>query len=222
MTNPSLAEGALHVARQKIISNRSLLFHASRIGMPAFIQAKVFAYKGWHPPNFHIHVPPKIPKDTEIEVQELEPGEIAQDPKEQEALRTANLELLSDGETMEDIEEDMHLEEDTIQEQLLPCSFDSVELEEALVEPDTNGLPPLDAVLQKEMQHSGDADEPLGYHKGTEADIGCSGVEAKLDGESREPVPAADKMETANKKSKPKKKKSVSEEGSQALGDKVS
>ncbi|KAF9534830.1 hypothetical protein CPB83DRAFT_901776 [Crepidotus variabilis] len=63
VTNPSLSEGALHVARQKIISNRSLLFHAGRIGMPAYIQSKVFAYKAWQPPNFRVYIPPKTPKE---------------------------------------------------------------------------------------------------------------------------------------------------------------
>ncbi|KAJ3502176.1 hypothetical protein NLJ89_g9005 [Agrocybe chaxingu] len=65
VTNPSLNEGSLHVARQKIISNRSLLFHSTRVGLPAYIQSKVFTYKAWQPPNFRVYIPPKVPKNEE-------------------------------------------------------------------------------------------------------------------------------------------------------------
>ena len=64
VTNPSLSEGALHIARQKIISNKSLLQNATRIGLPAYIQSKAFAFKSWQPPHFQVHIPPKIQKDT--------------------------------------------------------------------------------------------------------------------------------------------------------------
>ena len=60
-----MSEGALHVERQKIISNKSLLNHATRVELPSFIQSKVFAYKTWLPPNFRVFVPPKIPKEHE-------------------------------------------------------------------------------------------------------------------------------------------------------------
>ncbi|KAF8165429.1 hypothetical protein B0H34DRAFT_689150 [Crassisporium funariophilum] len=65
VTNPSLNEGSLHVARQKIISNKSLLQHSTRVGLPAYIQSKEFGYKSWQPPNFHVYFPPKPPKDPE-------------------------------------------------------------------------------------------------------------------------------------------------------------
>ena len=64
VTNPSLTEGALHVARQKIISNKSLLQNATRIGLPAYIQSKAFAFKSWQPPHFQVHIPPKMQTDT--------------------------------------------------------------------------------------------------------------------------------------------------------------
>ena len=60
VANPSLSEGALHVARQKIISNKSLLQNATRIGLPAYIQSKAFAFKSWQPPHFQVHIPPKM------------------------------------------------------------------------------------------------------------------------------------------------------------------
>lgn len=64
VTNPSLSEGSLHIARQKIISNKSLLQNATRIGLPAYIQSKAFAFKSWQPPHFQVHIPPKMQKDT--------------------------------------------------------------------------------------------------------------------------------------------------------------
>ncbi|KAH9482923.1 Dicer-like protein 1 [Psilocybe cubensis] len=64
VANPSLNEGALHVARQKIISNKSLLVHSTRVGLPEYILSKVFAYKTWHPPHFRVFTPPKAPKVT--------------------------------------------------------------------------------------------------------------------------------------------------------------
>ena len=63
VTNPSLSEGALHIARQKIISNKSLLQNATRIGLPAYIQSKAFAFKSWQPPNFQVYIPPKMQKN---------------------------------------------------------------------------------------------------------------------------------------------------------------
>ena len=64
VTNPSLSEGSLHIARQKIISNKSLLQNATRVGLPAYIQSKAFAYKSWHPPNF-VYIAPKTQKNVE-------------------------------------------------------------------------------------------------------------------------------------------------------------
>lgn len=65
VANPSLSEGSLHVARQKIISNKSLLQNATRVGLPAYIQSKAFAFKSWQPPYFQVHIPPKTQKDVE-------------------------------------------------------------------------------------------------------------------------------------------------------------
>jgi len=204
--------------------------------MPVYIQSKVFAYKGWHPPNFCVYVPIKAPKETEKEQQQQGSKE-GDNPT---APQNAILEPSSEGEqTMEDIEEDAHLDEDTIQEQLLPCSLEPGELEskelesremepgelelgelepgelrEAVIELDTNeDLPPLESMNMTMNEggghHRGDTeDEPLGERTD-------KGIEA-------EQVSATEKMETAKKKSKPKKKKTASEEGSQSLGDKVS
>ncbi|KIJ70179.1 hypothetical protein HYDPIDRAFT_78543 [Hydnomerulius pinastri MD-312] len=52
VTNPAQHEGALHTARQHIISNRTLMQSADRSGLPQYIQSKPFSYKLWNPPNF--------------------------------------------------------------------------------------------------------------------------------------------------------------------------
>jgi len=59
VTNPTLHEGALHMARQRIISNRSLLKNADRSGLPQYIQSKPFTSRMWRPPNFSIFRHPK-------------------------------------------------------------------------------------------------------------------------------------------------------------------
>jgi endoribonuclease Dicer len=66
VTNPTLHEGALHIARQRIISNRSLLRNADRSGLPQYIQSKPFTSKAWQPPNFKLYRAPRpaIPKET--------------------------------------------------------------------------------------------------------------------------------------------------------------
>ncbi|KAI6047271.1 hypothetical protein EDC04DRAFT_2622522 [Pisolithus marmoratus] len=51
--NPSHL-GALHAARQRIISNKALMESAVRSGLPQYIQGKPFSYKLWHPPNFTV------------------------------------------------------------------------------------------------------------------------------------------------------------------------
>ncbi|KAG1892562.1 hypothetical protein F4604DRAFT_1875874 [Suillus subluteus] len=53
--NPALSEGALHKARQHIISNKVLTQCGLSIGLPSYIQGKTFSYKLWQPPNFTVH-----------------------------------------------------------------------------------------------------------------------------------------------------------------------
>ncbi|KAF8138575.1 hypothetical protein EV363DRAFT_1394017 [Boletus edulis] len=54
VTNPAQHEGALHAARQRIISNKVLMQNADRIGLPQYIQSKPFSHKVWYPPNFTV------------------------------------------------------------------------------------------------------------------------------------------------------------------------
>ncbi|KAK7061646.1 hypothetical protein R3P38DRAFT_2494335 [Favolaschia claudopus] len=51
---PSNTEGALHTARQLIISNSALFLSSGRSGLPAYVQSKPFTIKSWQPPNFKI------------------------------------------------------------------------------------------------------------------------------------------------------------------------
>lgn len=70
------------MARQKIISNKTLFQHASEMGLPAYIQAKPFALKLWKPLNFQI-VP--LPQYKDSATQEILSGAgaeaISQDPR---------------------------------------------------------------------------------------------------------------------------------------------
>ncbi|KAH7922454.1 hypothetical protein BV22DRAFT_656663 [Leucogyrophana mollusca] len=78
VTNPAQHEGALHTARQRIISNKVLFQSADRASLPQYIQGKPFTYKMWQPPNFIVQsvgaqtekgakVPASKPRETEAE-----------------------------------------------------------------------------------------------------------------------------------------------------------
>ncbi|EAU84711.2 hypothetical protein CC1G_00230 [Coprinopsis cinerea okayama7 len=47
--NPTQNEGSLHVARQRLISNKALLACATQVGLPAYICSKPFLLRGWRP-----------------------------------------------------------------------------------------------------------------------------------------------------------------------------
>ncbi|KAF5387826.1 hypothetical protein D9615_000336 [Tricholomella constricta] len=57
VAHPTRTEGDLHVARQDLISNKSLFNHACRIGLPSYIQSKLFSPRLWVPPNFTLPSP---------------------------------------------------------------------------------------------------------------------------------------------------------------------
>ncbi|KAF9247216.1 hypothetical protein BU15DRAFT_39362 [Melanogaster broomeanus] len=54
VTNPAQHEGALHTARQRIISNKVLMQSADRMGLPQYVQSKPFSHKLWNPPYFTV------------------------------------------------------------------------------------------------------------------------------------------------------------------------
>lgn len=70
VTFPTQSEGMLHISRQKIISNRSLLRNSVRCGLPQYIQSKALAIKIWAPPNFHIYNPPKPHREDPVPQEE--------------------------------------------------------------------------------------------------------------------------------------------------------
>jgi len=58
VTNPTMHEGMLHIARQKIISNKSLLVNSDKSGLPQYIQSKPFIAKMWLPLGYKVVKPP--------------------------------------------------------------------------------------------------------------------------------------------------------------------
>ncbi|KAF8211200.1 hypothetical protein K438DRAFT_1568952 [Mycena galopus ATCC 62051] len=52
VNEPSDKEGALHTARQQIVSNNTLFHSFHSAGLPAYVQSKPFSFKSWLPPNF--------------------------------------------------------------------------------------------------------------------------------------------------------------------------
>ncbi|KAJ6509901.1 hypothetical protein C8R47DRAFT_1034846 [Mycena vitilis] len=52
VNEPSNKEGALHIARQQIVSNCTLFHSCDSVGLPSYIQAKSFSAKSWQPTNF--------------------------------------------------------------------------------------------------------------------------------------------------------------------------
>jgi endoribonuclease Dicer len=57
VTNPTQHEGILHIARQKIISNKALLVNADKSGLPQYIQSKPYMPKLWMPRGYSIVKP---------------------------------------------------------------------------------------------------------------------------------------------------------------------
>jgi len=74
VTLPTYSEGALHILRQRIISNRALLRNSNRCGLPQYIQSKSFTPKIWSPPNFLVYRPPKTSYDDNQEGNDEDPS----------------------------------------------------------------------------------------------------------------------------------------------------
>ncbi|ESK97663.1 rnase3 domain protein, partial [Moniliophthora roreri MCA 2997] len=54
VSEPHRDEGYMHVARQKLVSNKTLLECALSVGLPSYIQSRPFSLRNWQPPNFHV------------------------------------------------------------------------------------------------------------------------------------------------------------------------
>ncbi|PVF99771.1 hypothetical protein CPB86DRAFT_756304 [Serendipita vermifera] len=74
VTNPNQHEGILHIARQKIISNKALLVNADKSGLPQYIQAKPFLPKLWVPKGYTPIKAGDSAMNIEVSVNNLEPG----------------------------------------------------------------------------------------------------------------------------------------------------
>jgi endoribonuclease Dicer len=82
VTNPTHHEGILHIARQKIISNKALLVNADKSGLPQYIQSKPFMPKLWTPRGYSILKPLAKPlavnkdcdKSSSVEIKEESPA----------------------------------------------------------------------------------------------------------------------------------------------------
>ncbi|KDR83836.1 hypothetical protein GALMADRAFT_150895 [Galerina marginata CBS 339.88] len=194
VTNPSLNEGSLHVVRQKIISNKMLLLHSTRVGLPAYIQSKVFPYRSWQPPNFRLYVPPRVNKDP--------------DQKYLDESKVDNKEEIGDGSVLhEDGQEETPTDANQVRNETTTIDaavaqesqetplVESIELEDSISEPmvpDIDiGSRPTTPTLEAAGQ---DKSEPVGGSQGT----------------------------PSKKKAKGKRKKSSSDDqGVQWLGDKA-
>jgi endoribonuclease Dicer len=89
--NPALSEGALHKARQHIISNKVLTRCGLSIGLPSYIQGKTFSYKLWQPPNFTIQdVSPQLFGRSSNLTSSGGNGRIANDTKTQAPVNDTN------------------------------------------------------------------------------------------------------------------------------------
>jgi endoribonuclease Dicer len=120
----------MHVARQKIISNRALLQNAREADVPQYIQSKPFTPKAWVPYNFKVarFVPPAksaepdndavtIPQDA-MEIDEQEPATISSTDPAVAATppRQASAPALEEGE----------MEDPPPEEQAQPSSIDTL------------------------------------------------------------------------------------------------
>lgn len=77
VTNPTMHEGMLHIARQKIISNKSLLVNSDKSGLPQYVQSKPFIAKMWLPLGYKVIKSPGKGDAAEEEDDEKAKGEFA-------------------------------------------------------------------------------------------------------------------------------------------------
>ncbi|KAJ6599151.1 hypothetical protein DFH09DRAFT_1243597 [Mycena vulgaris] len=59
VNEPSNKEGALHTARQYLVSNNTLFHSFDSAGLPSYVQSKPFSSKSWQPPNFRTSEEPQ-------------------------------------------------------------------------------------------------------------------------------------------------------------------
>jgi endoribonuclease Dicer len=216
VTNPSLSEGALHVARQKIISNKSLLVHSTRIGLPAYIQSKVFAYKTWLPPKCRVYIPPKPPKEPEIKSSEQSIAGDKEDDKEDEDSAELQKDL---GETTIDNNTDISIGEAPAAESFCGTGDGSPMINsgfQSLVNPTTPVAEPGEIIEEDTFSDTGDQDQEPSVSRPATPPPALTPYD-----NASELVPKTKTMSKKKAKGRNKKPK-TDEKGIQWLGDKVS
>lgn len=194
--------------------------------MPAYIQSKAFAYKGWQPPNFRVYVSQKAAKDVRKDAGQH--GNNGETRKLDDCAAPPSQPLTSDHvQHAEDVGEmaSTSLEAGSIQDHLLRSSVEPGELD-AMVALDTD-----EVVMGNNVTHEPETGENVGGDAEVEPDR-----DGALDGENEEDSDNKDengrdekldeeneaKVAPARKKPKPRKKKSSAEDQvTQSLGDKV-
>ncbi|KAH8830845.1 hypothetical protein DL96DRAFT_1668523 [Flagelloscypha sp. PMI_526] len=80
VTSPTQSEHSMHMSRQKIISNKALLIHSSRAGLPTYIQSRPFPVKLWLPPGYIVDMEKRSSDKGSSEVDKnVEEGEIKEE-----------------------------------------------------------------------------------------------------------------------------------------------
>jgi hypothetical protein len=245
VTNPSSTEGQLHVARQRIISNKSLLMHSTRIGLPGYIQSKIFAFKAWHPPGFYVYTPPKVPKQPEAkpvegsvdDEAEDEDGEVAEvenevaeivdiaeaaDEDGEVVVAHEDVEVLDPGKTAEVSGEDGEIEEGVIVEDALDLPMVT---QAAVVTPSPAPIttePVAQVKIEEKIEEDtfSDVEEEGGESESEDANPANDDPASKpLD--TQQEIPSKKKGKSRGKGKGKKKKPKTDENVVQYLGDKV-
>lgn len=181
------------MVRQKIISNKMLLLHATRVGLPAYIQSKVFPYRSWQPPNFRLYVPSRAAKGSEVVITE--------DP------------TTGDREQVESMDNNAENEKEASVTDAIQFEHATEAVGESLLQ-DPNHSPPLDT-LELE-NHVSDL-------TALDVDVPGRPTTPVVEGNTEDkPEPAfLTQAAHSKKKAKTKKKKTTDDQSIQWLGDKA-
>lgn len=241
VAHPASSEGALHVARQKIISNRSLFRNANIMGLPEYIQAKTFTFKVWEPPNFNIVPPRRAPKPDEEQNREdakdadVETASAKDDPAgagQTEKLGSGAPDVAASTSEQPDSKADEPVHDDE------PMEIDDDDIIEIPAPPRTNGInvvrkSPEVVFIKPEPESPKILERPLaidsveaGVANATASDEGpagdaAEGMAPKAKDASANTVEALP-TDTNKPKKMSKRERQKLERGLQTLGDKVS
>ena len=179
--------------------------HSTRVGLPAYIQSKVFPYKSWHPPNFRVYAPLKTPKETENKPPE---GSETCEAKKGTMTSTDILKTASSEDVICNTNRKDHACPNVVNEDS-PILVDGI-------------LPSCSS--QTQPTESVDQEDSISEQAGADPDIvSCLDTSAIHSHPPHNAEPSGKQISTASKKKgKSKKKKTASDDqGVQWLGDKV-